>query len=157
MTRWQALVGVVALGAAAGVGFALGTQRGEQPLTRLSLATCGLVPAPAPLDLPLGALMETAGAPGLALGPILHPGLDTPLSIVFRPLAPGAEPRPVQLDDRLEIPVDTTRMPDEVRLSCRYGAVARVEFRRGPLRHPLEVDMAEPALAPDKAPETPRG
>ena len=158
MTPWRALAGFMALGLAAGAGFLIGSQRGEAPQTRLSLATCGLVPAPAPLDLPLAALMETAGAPGLTLGPILHPGLDTPLSIVFRPLQPGTEPRPLQHGHTLELPLDTARLPDELRLTCRYGAVARVEYRRGPLRQTLPVSVAEtaPDASDTDAPAGPR-
>lgn len=139
------LAGVALLGGAAAAGYLAGAQRGEVPQTRLSLATCGLVPAPAPLDLPLGTLMQKAGAPGLTLGPILHPGLDAPLSIVFRPLEEGAMPEPLQSGETLVLPLDTARMPDELRLSCRYGAVARVEYRRGPLRQALEVTVADAA------------
>lgn len=154
MTRWQIMAGFVVLGAAAGAGFVAGTQRSEPHHTRLSLSTCGLVPAPAPIDLPLSALMATAGAPGVTLGPILHPGLESPLSIVFRPVEPGAELRPVQTADTLELPVDTARLPDALRLSCRFGAVARVEYRHGQHRRALDVavtDLPAPA-APNGAP-----
>lgn len=145
MTRGQLAVGIVALAVAAGGGFLAGAQRGEAPQTRLSLATCGLVPAPVPLDLPLDALMSSAATPGLTLGPILHPGLETPLSIHFQPLEAGAEPRPLKAGQTLELPVDTARLPDEVRLSCRHGAVARVEYRHGTERLSVEVAQPEPA------------
>lgn len=147
------LGGLALLGAAAAAGYMAGTQRGEGALTRLTLSTCGLVPAPAPLDLPLEALMQKAGAPGLTLGPILHPGLDAPLSVLFRPLEPDATLQPVQTGETLTLPLDTARLPDELRLSCRHGAVARVEYRRGPLRHVLDVAVSEPA--PVVLPEAP--
>ena len=147
-----ALAGLAALGAAGLAGYLAGAQRGEAPQTRLSLATCGLVPAPAPLDLPLASLMHKAAAPGLALGPILHPGLDAPLSVLFRPLEAGADPQPVQHGEMLELPIDTGRLPDEIRLSCRYGAVARVEYRRGPLRLGREVVTPDEADAPVASP-----
>ena len=151
--RIAAGLGALALlGAAAAAGYMAGAQRGEASLTRLSLATCGLVPAPAPLELPLEALMQKAGAPGLTLGPILHPGLDAPLSVVFRPLEPETTPQPVQSGETLTLPLDTARLPDEVRLSCRHGAVARVEYRRGPLRHALDVVTSDPEPAAAPAP-----
>lgn len=151
------LGGLALLGAVAAAGYMVGAQRGEGSLTRLSLATCGLVPAPAPLELPLEALMQKAGAPGLTLGPILHPGLDAPLSVVFRPLEPEATPQPAQSGETLTVPLDTARLPDEVRLSCRHGAVARVEYRRGPLRHALDVVTSDPAPTAVPAPAQPSG
>jgi hypothetical protein len=140
------LAGVTALGVAAAAGYMAGAQRGEAPQTRLSLSTCGLVPAPAPIELPLATLMQKTGAPGLTLGPILHPGLDAPLSVVFVAMEPGGVPQPVQAGETLTLPLDIARLPDELRLSCRYGAVARVEYRRGPLRHAVDVAViaAEP-------------
>lgn len=139
------LAGAAALAGVASAAFYVGAKRAEVPTTRLVVATCGLVPSPAPLDLPLAALMGKAGTPGLTLGPILHPGLDAPLSVHFRPLAEGQTPQPEQANGRLVLPVDPARLPDEIRLSCRYGAVARVDYRRGPLRHPLQVQQIDPA------------
>lgn len=138
----MAALAVGALGAAAGGGFWLGGRMGEDPVTRLALSTCGLVPAPAPIELPLGVMLQKAGAPGLTLGPILHPGLDTPVSLHFRALAPGETPQPLRSGDRLEVPLDAERLPDELRLACRYGEVARIEYRRGPLRHVVDVAVA---------------
>lgn len=139
------LAGAAALAGVAALAFLAGAKRAEVPTTQLVVATCGLVPSPAPLDLPLAALMGKAGTPGLTLGPILHPGLDAPLSVHFRPMAAGETPQPEQANGRLVLPVDPARLPEEVRLSCRYGAVAQVDYRRGPLRHPLEVQHIDPA------------
>lgn len=148
--------GLAALGAAGAAGYLAGTRAAEVPQTRLTLATCGLVPAPAALDLPLAALLRKAGAPGITLGPILHPGLDAPLSVRFRPRAADETALPVHAGELLDLPVDPARLPDELRLSCRYGAVARVEYRRGPLRHVVEVGVV-PADAPGDRPETAAG
>lgn len=143
------LAGLAALGGAGTAGYMAGARMAEAPGTRLTLATCGLVPAPPPLHLSLSALKVNATAPGMTLGPILHPGLDAPLSLRFRALEATETPQPVLTGTLLELPVDVDRPPDALHLSCRHGAVARVEYRRGPLRLVLDVASAPGATAAD--------
>jgi hypothetical protein len=134
--------GLVAAGtvmAAGAAGYVIGTGRGDGGLTRVTIAACGLAPSPMPLDLPLRSLLDKPGAPGLALGPILHPGLDAPLRVRFQPLPEGAAPRARLEGEELVLDLDRARMPAEVLLACRHGAIGRVEYRTGPLRLVLEV------------------
>ena len=129
IAKGVALAGASAL-AGAGVWEHL---RPAPPQTTLMLATCGLSPAPAPVDLPLPVLLDQAGAPELVLGPILHPGLDTPLSIRFVPVDPDQRPAPPpwQENATLVLPVVRDRLPDAIRLGCRHGKVAEVRHRHG--------------------------
>ena len=120
--------------------------RPAPPQTTLMLATCGLVPAPDPVDLPLPGLLDQAGAPGLVLGPILHPGLDTPLSIRFEPRDPGIRPAPPPRQEAgaLVLPVVRDRLPDAIRLGCRHGKVAEVRYRHGRDWTTMAVPPADP-------------
>ena len=147
--------GLAVAGVSAVAGAGLWEQvRPTPPQTTLMLATCGLVPAPDPLDLPLAMMLDQAGAPGLALGlalgPILHPGLDTPLSIRFAPLDPGIRPTPPprQETDALVLPVVRDRLPDAIRLACRHGKVSEVRYRRGGTWKSMAVTPLPAADAP---------
>ena len=139
------LLGVAALSGAAGAAL-WDRHRPGPPQTTLMLATCGLVPAPDPIDLPLATLLRQAAAPGLMLGPILHPGLDTPLSIRFDPVEPGATAPPPHRKDRvLVLPVYRDGPPDAIRLGCRNGRVAEARHRHGTQWTHLAVADAPPA------------
>lgn len=152
------VAGLAALGAAGAAGYLVGQRDATMPQTRLTMATCGLAPAPLPLQVPLVALLRDAGDVAVTLGPILHPGLDAALSLRFRALRPDEAPRPKLVEGVLELPLDPDRPPDALHLSCRYGAIARVEYRRGPLRHPLEVAVEADLDARDTvAGRAPRG
>lgn len=135
MTRARRIAAGLALAALSGVaGAALWDRHRPAPAqTTLMLSTCGLVRAPDPIALPLAELMAQAAAPGLVLGPILHPGLDGPLSIRFDPLAPGASGpvRPHRDGGVLVLPVRRDRLPEAIRLACRHGRVAEARYRHG--------------------------
>jgi hypothetical protein len=143
------LAAVAAAVASGATGYVIGTGQGDPRHTRVTVAACGLAPSPEPLDLPLRRLLEKPGAPGLSLGPILHPGLDAPLRVRFQPLQEGAAPQARHMGDELVLDLDRTRPPAEIRLACRHGAIGRVEYRTGPLRLVLEV--APDPSAPSEA------
>lgn len=144
----------VAIGAAVAVlagvvGFGVGHMRASGQVTELTIATCGLDEAPAPVALPLRDLMRKAGGHNVSLGPFRHDGLDRDVTVRF---ALGTE-RPERHaggadGDLLVLPVpgEDAPLPDEIRLECRYGTVARVQYRRGGTREAFDLS-SPPATA----------
>ena len=130
--------------------------RPAPPETLVMLSACGLVPAPAPVSLPLAGFfadgdpgLEAGLSAGLALGPIRHPGLDAPLWVRFEA---GATPedaaedpvgapelRPHMEEAVLVVPLARDRIPEAIRLGCRHGQVAEVRHRHGGRWHHLPV------------------
>lgn len=142
-------VAVLALAVAlsGGTGFALGHWRATGEVTRLTIATCGLGEAPAPVALPLRDLLRKAGGHNVSVGPFRHDGLDGSVTVRFAPGSDG--PRRTRPDPDgdvivLPVPASGAAMPDEIRLECRYGAIARVQYRTGPAREAFD-------LAPDRS------
>lgn len=128
---------IVAVGAAvallAGVaGFALGHLRATGQVTQLKIATCGLDAAPEPVALPLRDLLRKAGGHNVSIGPFRHDGLDRAVTVRFT-LGSDSPQRAERTGtgDLLVLPVPDAGapLPDEIRLECRYGAVARVQYR----------------------------
>lgn len=146
----------VAIGAAfavlaGAVGFGLGHMRASGQVTELTIATCGLDEAPAPVALPLRDLMRKAGGHNVSLGPFRHDGLDRHVTVRF---ALGTD-RPQRHADGvggdllvLPVPSEDAPLPDEIRLECRYGTVARVQYRRGAMREAF--DLTGPPAMPDR-------
>ncbi len=134
---------------AGAVGFGLGHMRATGQVTQLTIATCGLDDAPAPVALPLRDLMRKAGGHNVSLGPFRHDGLDRDVTVRFA-LGADAPRRHPDGDDRdmLVLPVPTVGapLPDEIRLECRFGTVARVQYRTGTVREAFDL-TPPPALA----------
>jgi hypothetical protein len=147
--RTVALGVAVALVAGA-VGFGLGHMRANGQVTHLTIATCGLDEAPAPVALPLRDLMRKAGGHNVSLGPFRHEGLTRDVTVRFA-LGSDTPQRHANGDsgDLLVLPIPETGapLPDEIRLECRYGAVARVQYRKGSTREAF--DLTGPAAIAD--------
>lgn len=135
------------------------------PTTLLTLSTCGLVPAPDPVALPLAAWLDAAAAldtgaaglgAGLVLGPIRHAGLDEPLWLRFEARAAGAPGFPLDtsresLPDSgakdgaalrppaegavVVLPVARDRLPGAIHLGCRHGRVSDIRHRNDGVWH----------------------
>ena len=127
------------------VGYAVGHLQASGRVTQLTIAPCGLDAAPAPVALPLNDLLRKAGGHAVSLGPFHHEGLDRSVTVRF---ALGAEsPRrhsDADGNDLLVLPVPASAhaLPDEIRLECRYGAVARVQYRTGQTREGFDIAPA---------------
>lgn len=144
VSRGVALAGAAALLSGA-VGYAVGQLQATERMTRLTIAPCGLDEAPAPVALPLDDLLRKAGGHGVSLGPFRHDGLDRTVTVRF---ALGADAPYRQSDagghDLLVLPVPeaASALPDEIRLECRYGTVARVQYRTGQTREAFDIAPA---------------
>lgn len=148
----MAAAGALVAGA---VGYGLGHLRASGQVTHLTIATCGLDEAPAPVALPLRDLLRKAGGHNVSLGPFRHDGLDRAVTVRF---ALGSDtPRRAGIDDAdgdllvLPVPDAGAPLPDEIRLECRYGTVARVQYRKGQVREAFDLDPAAPSLAGNSA------
>lgn len=125
---------VCAVAAAGALGYRLGSPAAApETATRITLAACGLHPAPAPIALPLARMFPDAEGVPITVGPIRHPGLDAALPVRLEP-SRGAEGSVRLEGDTLVVSLDPSRPSEEIRLVCRYGEVARVEFRGDGLR-----------------------
>jgi hypothetical protein len=153
---WSARSALIAASGALLVGiagYALGHMRASGQVTHLTIATCGLGDAPAPVALPLRDLMRKAGGHNVSLGPFRHAGLERDVTVRF---ALGSD-TPRRLSDGedadllvLPLPALDAPLPDEIRLECRYGAVARVQYRKGTTREAFDL-TAPPAMAESSA------
>jgi hypothetical protein len=115
------------LAAATGAGgFLAGARFGaDEPVTRIELVACGLVPGPPPIDLPLGRILHEAPA-GVSLGPFdLARGLGIRHAPFPAPPRSGAEGGP-PVGGVVTLPVDLNRGEHlaKVTVRCRYGAPA---------------------------------
>ncbi len=142
----RAAVAAVGFGMA---GYLVGQHQATGRVTELTIAPCGLGAAPAPVALPLNDLLRKAGGHGLSLGPFRHDGLDRAVTVRFALDAEGpVRHRDGDGHDLVVVPVPTSarELPDEIRLECRYGTVARVQYRTGQTREAFDVPSA-PAQA----------
>ncbi|MGS4944882.1 hypothetical protein ACVDG3_05345 [Meridianimarinicoccus sp. RP-17] len=143
-------LGVTILAGAA--GFVAGHMRAKGQVTHLTIATCGLDAAPAPVALPLRDLMRKAGGHNVSLGPFRHDGLDSDVTVRFA-LGSDTPQRHGNGSEGellvLPVPEDGTPLPDEIRLECRYGVVARVQYRTGATREAF--DLTAPAAMADRS------
>lgn len=140
-TRGVAL-GVAAMLVSGAVGFAAGQIQATGRVTQLTIAPCGLDAAPAPVALPLDDLLRKAGGHGVSLGPFRHDGLDRAVTVRFALDADGpVRHRDAEGHDLLVLPVTVsgTALPDEIRLECRFGTVARVQYRTGRTREARDI------------------
>lgn len=132
-------------------GFALGQFQMAGRVTHLTIAPCGLDAAPAPLALPLQDLLRKAGGHGVSLGPFHHVGLDRAVIVRFAVEA-DAPYRHIAADGYdllvLPVPVPGRALPDEIRLECRYGTVARVQYRSGQTREAFDIAPFPEAAGP---------
>lgn len=148
----------LALGAAiaviaGGAGFALGQWHANGQVTNLTIATCGLGDAPNPVALPLRDLMRKAGGHSVSVGPFRHDGLDRDVTVRFA-LGSDTPQRHADGDGGdlilLPLPEPGAPMPDEIRLECRYGTVARIQYRKGTTRAAFDL-TTPPAMADTSA------
>lgn len=129
------------------VGYVAGKVQATGRVTHLTIAPCGLDEAPAPVALPLNDLLRKAGGHTVSLGPFRHDGLDRSVTVRFALGAAG----PVRHSDAdghdlLVLPVSASGgpLPDEIRLECRYGTVARVQYRTGQAREAFDIPPDPP-------------
>lgn len=152
---WDVTRGVMLAAAAATVvsgvvGFVVGQVHATGRVTHLAIAPCGLDAAPAPVALPLADLMRKSNGHGLSLGPFSHDGLDRAVTVRF---AQGdTEPYRVSGMEGhdllvLPLPASSRALPHEIRLECRYGTVARVQYRIGQTRQAFDIDPAPATVA----------
>jgi hypothetical protein len=140
------------LAAATGAGgFLVGARFGaDEPVTRIELVACGLVPGPPPIDLPLGRILHEAPA-GVSLGPFDLAGVSESVMLRFQPLPEAEQKAAHRSGGVVTLPVDLDRGEhlEKVTVRCRYGAPAVAAFHFGPER--LEL----PVLADQTRPEAP--
>lgn len=151
VTRAVALAAVVGLVSGA-VGFVFGQMQATGRVTHLAIAPCGLGAGPAPVALPLTDLLRKSDGHGISLGPFRHDGLDRAVTVRFAPSDPG-DVAPYRYSDAdghdllvLPLSVSGKSLPDEIRLECRYGTLARVQYRIGQTREAFDIGPA-PARA----------
>ena len=117
----------MAVGSAAGYAFA----RHDAPeATRIVATACGVAPAEAPFALPIGTIGEHAPHLPLMVGPINIDGSTTVL-LRFDPALDGKDDTVIRLGDVLYLPRtigDRPSPPTEIRLSCRNGTLAAVQY-----------------------------
>ncbi|UEM07456.1 hypothetical protein JL101_031465 (plasmid) [Skermanella rosea] len=133
--------GTLAIAAAFATGYWIGEARSVER-TRVVATSCGVAPAEAPFYLPLRALQEQASHVPLLIGPITIPGAGTGVLLRFDPSLGGSIDTVTKLGDVLHLPkyLDTGSAgpffrrnvpvpPQEIRLSCRDGALTAVHYR----------------------------
>jgi hypothetical protein len=131
-TRTGAALGLLAMavGFAGGYGFA---RQIAPETTRIVATACGVAPAEAPFALPIGAIGEHAPHLPLMVGPINIDGSTTVL-LRFDPTLDGKDDTVIRLGDVLYLPRtigDRPSPPTEIRLSCRNGTLAAVQYHLG--------------------------
>ena len=127
--RTGAALGLLAMavGFAGGYGFA---RQIAPETTRIVATACGVAPAEAPFALPIGTIGEHAPHLPLMVGPINIDGSTTML-LRFDPTLNGKDDKVIRLGDVLYLPrtiVDRASPPTEIRLSCRNGTLAAVQY-----------------------------
>jgi len=152
--RWGVTRGVMLAAAATlmsgVVGFVVGQFHATGRVTHLAIAPCGLDEAPAPVALPLADLLRKSNGHGLSLGPFQHDGLDRAVTVRFAQGDAG----PYRVNSGaghdllvLPVPASNRALPHEIRLECRYGSVARVQYRVGQTRQAFDIDPAPATVA----------
>jgi hypothetical protein len=131
-------------------GFRVGMTHGVGNITHLTLAPCGLTVPPAPIALPLGDLLRKTGGHGVGLGPFRHDGLDRPVTVRFvaEDTAPAFVAGPDEDQVLLPLPAADADMPEEIRMECRYGQIARVQYRRDGVPSDYELQPHAARLGP---------
>jgi hypothetical protein len=125
--RFGAVLLAIAAGFAGGYGFA---HHNAPETTRIVAAACGVAPAQAPFALPLRAIGEHAPHVPLLVGPVKVYGHTTVL-LRFDPALDGTGDTVVRLGDVVHLPRsigDRPSPPAEIRLSCRNGVLAAVQY-----------------------------
>jgi hypothetical protein len=117
----------MAVGSAAGYAFA---RHNAPEATRIVATACGVAPAEAPFALPIGTIGEHAPHLPLMVGPINIDG-RTAVLLRFDPTLDGTDDTVVRLGDVLHLPRtigDRPSPPTEIRLNCRNGTLAAVQY-----------------------------
>lgn len=127
--RFGTALGLLAMTAGFAGGYAFA--RHEAPeTTRIVATACGVAPAEAPFALPIGTIGEHAPHLPLMVGPINIDGSTTML-LRFDPTLNGKDDKVIRLGDVLYLPRtigDRPSPPTEIRLSCRNGTLAAVQY-----------------------------
>ncbi|QQP87598.1 hypothetical protein IGS68_15980 [Skermanella sp. TT6] len=141
LSRRGLAAGILAISAAFAAGYWIGERRSVER-TRVVATSCGVAPAEPPFYLPLRALQEQASHVPLLVGPIAIPGAGTGVLLRFDPSLGGSIDTVMKLGDVLHLPkfLDTGSAgpffrrnvpvpPQEIRLTCRDGALTAVHYR----------------------------
>lgn len=127
--RIGAVLGLLAMTVGFVGGYAV-ARREAPETTRIVATACGVAPAEAPFALPIGAIGEHAPHLPLMVGPINIDGRTTVL-LRFDPSLDGKNDTVIRLGDVLHLPRtigDRPSPPTEIRLNCRNGTLAAVQY-----------------------------
>lgn len=140
LSRRGLAAGILAIATAFMAGYWIGERRSVER-TRVVATSCGVAPADAPFHLPLRVLQEQASHVPLLVGPITIPGAGTGVLLRFDPSLGGSTDTVTKLGNVLHLPkfLDTESTgpffrrsisvpPQEIRLTCRDGALTAVHY-----------------------------